>query len=36
VARVPFLAEDVHDLEGLEVVGRHLFGDDPLAQLDSD
>ena len=26
VARVPFLADDVHDLEGLEVVGSHLFG----------
>jgi anion-transporting ArsA/GET3 family ATPase len=26
VARVPFLADDVHDLEGLGVVGRFLFG----------
>jgi anion-transporting ArsA/GET3 family ATPase len=26
VARVPFLADDVHDLEGLGVVGSHLFG----------
>ncbi|MGI8792353.1 MAG: ArsA family ATPase [Acidimicrobiales bacterium] len=26
VARVPFLADDVHDLSGLEVVGGHLFG----------
>ena len=25
VARVPFLADDVHDLEGLEIVGSHLF-----------
>jgi anion-transporting ArsA/GET3 family ATPase len=25
VAKVPFLADDVHDLEGLEVVGSHLF-----------
>jgi anion-transporting ArsA/GET3 family ATPase len=28
VARVPFLAEDVHDLEGLAVVGEHLFAED--------
>ena len=27
VARVPFLVGDVHDLEGLGLVGRHLFGD---------
>ena len=26
VARVPFLADDVHDLRGLEVVGGYLFG----------
>jgi anion-transporting ArsA/GET3 family ATPase len=26
VARVPFLAGDVHDLQGLEVVGGYLFG----------
>jgi anion-transporting ArsA/GET3 family ATPase len=26
VARVPFLADDVHDLEGLGIVGSHLFG----------
>jgi anion-transporting ArsA/GET3 family ATPase len=26
VARVPFLADDVHDLGGLAVVGDHLFG----------
>jgi anion-transporting ArsA/GET3 family ATPase len=26
VARVPFLADDVHDLEGLGVVGSFLFG----------
>jgi hypothetical protein len=25
VARVPFLADDVHDLEGLAVVGGFLF-----------
>ncbi|MEY2477913.1 MAG: hypothetical protein QOG87_3228 [Actinomycetota bacterium] len=25
VARVPFLADDVHDLEGLRTVGGHLF-----------
>jgi anion-transporting ArsA/GET3 family ATPase len=25
VARVPFLADDVHDLEGLRTVGSHLF-----------
>jgi anion-transporting ArsA/GET3 family ATPase len=28
VARVPFLAADVHDLEGLAIVGGHLFEDD--------
>ena len=27
VARVPFLAEEVHDLEGLAEVGEHLFAD---------
>ena len=27
VARVPFLADDVHDLAGLGVVGGHLFTD---------
>ena len=27
VRRVPFLADDVHDLEGLHVVGTHLVGD---------
>jgi anion-transporting ArsA/GET3 family ATPase len=27
VARVPFLADDVHDLEGLQVVGSHLFAE---------
>jgi anion-transporting ArsA/GET3 family ATPase len=27
VARVPFLADDVHDLSGLEAVGAHLFAD---------
>jgi anion-transporting ArsA/GET3 family ATPase len=27
VARVPFLADDVHDLAGLIEVGRYLFGD---------
>jgi anion-transporting ArsA/GET3 family ATPase len=26
VARVPFLADDVHDLEGLAVIADHLFG----------
>jgi hypothetical protein len=26
VVRVPFLKEDVHDLEGLRVVARHLLG----------
>jgi anion-transporting ArsA/GET3 family ATPase len=26
VVRVPFLATDVHDLDGLAAVGRHLFG----------
>ncbi len=26
VARVPFLADDVHDLAGLHVVGEYLFG----------
>ena len=25
VARVPFLADDVHDLEGLSTIGTHLF-----------
>jgi hypothetical protein len=25
VARVPFFADDVHDLEGLAAVGRQLF-----------
>jgi anion-transporting ArsA/GET3 family ATPase len=25
VARVPFLADDVHDLDGLRTVGVHLF-----------
>lgn len=25
VAKVPFLADDIHDLEGLAEVGRHLF-----------
>jgi anion-transporting ArsA/GET3 family ATPase len=29
VQRVPFLAGDVHDLEGLELVGTHLVGNDP-------
>ena len=28
VARVPFLADDVHDLSGLRVVGSHLFASD--------
>lgn len=27
VVRVPFLREDVHDLEGLEIVARHLLRD---------
>lgn len=27
VRRVPFLAGDVHDLEGLQLVGSHLIGD---------
>jgi anion-transporting ArsA/GET3 family ATPase len=27
VARVPFLADDVHDLDGLSEVARYLFGD---------
>jgi len=27
VARVPFLADDVHDLAGLIEIGRYLFGD---------
>ena len=27
VARVPFLADDVHDLDGLSEVTRYLFGD---------
>ncbi|MCU1449909.1 MAG: putative anion transporting ATPase, partial [Acidimicrobiales bacterium] len=27
VARVPFLASDVHDVEGLETIGEHLFAD---------
>lgn len=26
VARVPFLESDVHDLDGLELIARHLFG----------
>jgi hypothetical protein len=26
VARVPFLADDVHDLGGLSVIADHLFG----------
>lgn len=26
VVRVPFLSEDVHDLEGLRIVARHLLG----------
>jgi len=26
VARVPFLADDVHDLDGLTIIERHLFG----------
>jgi hypothetical protein len=26
VRRVPFLADDVHDLEGLRLVGSHLVG----------
>jgi hypothetical protein len=26
VGRVPFLADDVHDLEGLAVIADHLFG----------
>jgi anion-transporting ArsA/GET3 family ATPase len=26
VARVPFLAADVHDLDGLAIIGQHLFG----------
>ena len=29
VSRVPFLAGDVHDLEGLELVGTHLMGESP-------
>ena len=29
VARVPFLADDVHDVEGLVEVGAHLFGGAP-------
>jgi len=33
VARVPFLAGDVHDLEGLEVVGDHLLGRKPEGAL---
>ena len=28
VARVPFLAGDVHDIEGLSEIGRYLFGAD--------
>jgi anion-transporting ArsA/GET3 family ATPase len=28
VARVPFLADDVHDLAGLAVIADHLFGHD--------
>jgi anion-transporting ArsA/GET3 family ATPase len=31
VARVPFLADDVHDLAGLETVGSHLFDAQPAA-----
>jgi anion-transporting ArsA/GET3 family ATPase len=31
VARVPFLADDVHDLGGLIEVGRYLFGSVPAA-----
>jgi hypothetical protein len=27
VVKVPFLEEDVHDLEGLRIVARHLLGD---------
>jgi anion-transporting ArsA/GET3 family ATPase len=26
VARVPYLAEEVHDLAGLDLIGEHLFG----------
>jgi hypothetical protein len=26
VVRVPFLSEDVHDIEGLQAVARHLLG----------
>ncbi|HEX2849000.1 MAG TPA: ArsA-related P-loop ATPase [Acidimicrobiales bacterium] len=26
VVRVPFLADDVHDVEGLDIIGRYLFG----------
>ena len=29
VARVPFLADDVHDVDGLSEVARHLFADAP-------
>jgi hypothetical protein len=25
---VPFLADDVHDVDGLSEVGRYLFGND--------
>ncbi|WCO66600.1 ArsA family ATPase [Iamia majanohamensis] len=28
IARVPFLRSDVHDLDGLAEIGRHLFADD--------
>jgi anion-transporting ArsA/GET3 family ATPase len=31
VARVPFLADDVHDLGGLAVIADHLFGQDSPA-----
>ncbi len=32
VYRVPMLSSDVHDLEGLTAVGRHLFATDPGGQ----
>ncbi|MBO0729690.1 MAG: ArsA family ATPase [Acidimicrobiaceae bacterium] len=31
VVRVPFLPADVHDLEGLGTIGRHVFGGSPQA-----
>jgi hypothetical protein len=31
VCRVPFLAGDVHDLEGLGIVGDYLLGERPPA-----